>query len=57
MNIIVKNLIENEDGSADVELEIDEPTKMILIQEGFLSILKDWIELQKDVNKKTKGTL
>jgi len=57
MNIIVKNLIENEDGSADVELEIDEPTKMILIQEGFLSILKEWIELQKDANKKTKGTL
>jgi len=57
MNIIVKNLIENEDGSADVELEMDEPTKMILIQEGFLAVLKEWIEQQKYANKKTEGTL
>lgn len=39
-------LKENEDGSADVQLEdIDAPTMQLLLQEGFLSLLKKSLEL------------
>lgn len=36
---------ENEDGTADVELEMTEEEKSLLIQEGFVSLIKKSIEL------------
>jgi hypothetical protein len=57
MNILVNTLVENEDGSADVELELDEEAKILLIGEGFLSIVKEWIELHKNDNKKAERTV
>ena len=57
MEILVKTIRENEDGSGDVELELDQEAKMLLIGEGFISIIKEWIEQQKNANQKTKGSL
>jgi hypothetical protein len=47
MNIIVNCLRENEDGSADVELQLDEEAKNLLIAEGFIKIIQEWIESNK----------
>jgi hypothetical protein len=57
MKIIVNTLRENEDGSADVELELDNDAKTLLIGEGFISLLMQWINEQKNGNKKAEGTL
>ena len=40
----VLNIIENEDGSANVELDLDAEAVKLLMQEGFISILKNHIE-------------
>ena len=43
MNISLTELVENEDGSADVKLEIDNEAQRLLIQVGLEKILLDMI--------------
>lgn len=45
--IEVVNIVENGDGSANVELELDTEATRLLMQEGFISILKTHIEEQE----------
>mgnify|MGYP005621673753 CR=1 FL=1 len=45
--IEVVNIVENEDGTANVELELDVEAVRLLLQEGFISILKTHIEEQE----------
>jgi ribosome biogenesis SPOUT family RNA methylase Rps3 len=50
--MIVTTIKEHEDGSADVELQDISPEEMQLImQEGFISLLKKAIEYQKERDK------
>ena len=39
MKIELLNLTENEDGSADVDLELDDEAKKLLIQVGIVTLL------------------
>jgi hypothetical protein len=62
MNITIKTIKENKDGSADAVVNFDKEGLEFLIQEGVLSILKQYIEqnenakagvkLRKKLNKK-----
>ena len=45
--IEVVNIVENEDGTANVELELDAEATRLLMQEGFISILTTHIEEQE----------
>ena len=45
--IEVVNIVENEDGTANVELELDAEATRLLMQEGFISILQTHIEEQE----------
>ena len=45
--IEVVNIVENGDGSANVELELDTEATRLLMQEGFISILKTHIKEQE----------
>lgn len=47
MKIDLIKLIENEDGTADCELELDEAGKLYLIQLGFNTLLTKAIESYK----------
>ena len=47
MKIDLIKLIENEDGTADCELELDEAGKLYLIQLGFNALLTKAIENYK----------
>lgn len=47
MKIELITLIENEDGTADCDLELDEAGKLYLIQLGFNALLKQAIENYK----------
>lgn len=51
MRFEVKTLIENPDGSADIEVECDADLMKLVVQEGFISILKQAIEGYKDESK------
>ena len=51
MQFEVKELIENPDGSADIQVECDSDLMKIIVQEGFISILKQAIEGYKNGNK------
>jgi len=52
--IEVVNIVENEDGSANVELELDVEAVRLLMQEGFVSILAAHIkEQERKKNDKT----
>ena len=44
--IEVVNIVDNEDGSANVELELDTEATRLLMQEGFISILDTHIAEQ-----------
>ena len=44
--IEIVNIVDNEDGSANVELELDTEATRLLMQEGFISILKPHIAEQ-----------
>ena len=62
MNITIKTIKENKDGSADAIVNFDKEGLEFLVQEGVLSILKQYIEqnenakagvkLRKKLNKK-----
>jgi hypothetical protein len=49
--IEVVNIVEHEDGSANVELELDAEAVRLLMQEGFVSILAAHIEEQERKKK------
>ena len=48
--IEVIKIEENEDGSANVELDLDEKAVQLLLQEGFESILRTHIQEQERKN-------
>jgi len=47
----IKELVENKDGSADIKMECDADLMKLIIQEGFVSILKQAIEGYKNEQK------
>lgn len=47
----MKTLVENPDGSADIEVECDADLMKLVVQEGFISILKQAIEGYKNESK------
>lgn len=49
----IKELVENPDGSADILVECDSDLMKLVVQEGFVSILKQAIEGYK--NEKQLG--
>jgi len=51
MQFKVTELIENPDGSADIQLECDSDLMKLIVQEGFVAILKQAIEGYKNGNK------
>ena len=54
MEIIVKVIKENKDGSADAIVRFDKEGLEFLVQEGVLSILKQYIEQNKNAKKGAK---
>lgn len=54
MQFEVKELIENPDGSADIQVECDSDLMKLIVQEGFISILKQAIEGYKNGNKEER---
>ena len=48
--IEVIKIEENDDGSANVELDLDEKAVQLLLQEGFESILRTHIQEQENKN-------
>jgi hypothetical protein len=40
----ITELVENEDGSADIKVECDADLMKLIVQEGFMSILKQALE-------------
>jgi hypothetical protein len=53
MNIELIELVENEDGSADIQLELDDDAKKLLIQLGFEKLLTDVINKYKEESNVT----
>ena len=51
MQFEIKELVENPDGSADILIDCDADLMKLLVQEGFVSILKQAIEGYKNGNK------
>ena len=54
MNIQIKIVKENEDGSADALVHFDAEGLGILVEEGVISILRKYIEQEKNANKRKK---
>jgi hypothetical protein len=54
MNIKIEIVKENEDGSADALVHFDREGLELLVQEGMLSILKQYIELNKNAQEGQK---
>jgi hypothetical protein len=52
MELTVISITENEDGSADVELKMDEQTKLWLINYAFVDIIKIGLDDVKEFNEK-----
>ncbi len=48
MKIELLNLTENDDGSADVDLELDEEAKILLIQAGLETLITRAIDKYKE---------
>ena len=57
MEITVKVIKENKDGSADALVNFDKEGLEFLIQEGVLSILKQYIEQQKKEKQNGRRTV
>ena len=49
--IAVGNITENEDGSANVELDLDPQAVKLLIDVGFNQLLKEHLENKEDKDK------
>ena len=54
MNITVKVVKEHKDGSADAMVNFDAEGLEILIQEGLLSVIKQYIEQNKNAQEGQK---
>jgi len=54
MNIQIKIVKEHEDGSADALVHFDAEGLGVLVESGILSILRQYIEQEKNVNKRKK---
>ena len=48
MNIQIEVVSENEDGSADAMVHFDKEGLAVLVEEGVLSILKQYIDQKKE---------
>ena len=44
MQFEIKELVENPDGSADIKMECDADLMKLIVQEGFIAILKQAME-------------
>ena len=51
MQFEIKELVENPDGSADIQVECDADLMKLVVQEGFVSILQKAIEGYKNEQK------
>ena len=51
MQFKVTELVENPDGSADIQVECDSELMKLIVQEGFVAILKQAIEGYKNESK------
>ena len=54
MNIQIEIVKENEDGSADALVHFDAAGLGILVEAGIISILRQYIEQEKNANKRKK---
>jgi len=54
MNIQIEIIKENKDGSADALVHFDAEGLGILVETGIISILRQYIEQEKNVNKRKK---
>jgi hypothetical protein len=54
MNIQIEIIKENEDGSADALVHFDKEGLGILVEAGIISILRQYIEQEKNANKGKK---
>jgi hypothetical protein len=54
MQIQIEIVKENKDGSADALVHFDKEGLEILVQTGILSILRQYIEQEKNANKRKK---
>ena len=54
MNITIKTLKENKDGSADAIVKFDKEGLEFLVQEGVISIMKQYIEQNKNAQDGVK---
>lgn len=54
--MIVDNVVENDDGTADVDLHLDVEEVKMLIQEGLISLLTKYIA-EEEVAKRTPALL
>lgn len=51
MQFKITELVENPDGSADIQVECDSDLMKLIVQEGFISILKQAIEGYRSESK------
>jgi hypothetical protein len=54
MNITIKTIKENKDGSADAVVNFDKEGLEFLVQEGVLSILRQYVEQNKNAQAGVK---
>jgi hypothetical protein len=54
VNIQIEIVKENEDGSADALVHFDKEGLGILVEAGVISILRQYIEQEKNANKRKK---
>jgi len=54
MNIQIEIIKENKDGSADALVHFDKEGLEILVEAGIISILRQYIEQEKNANKRKK---
>ena len=54
MQIQIEIVKENKDGSADALVHFDKEGLEILVEAGIISILRQYIEQEKNVNKRKK---
>ena len=54
MNIQIEIVKENEDGSADALVHFDKEGLEILVEAGIISILRQYIEQEKNASKRKK---
>jgi hypothetical protein len=48
MQFTVTELVENPDGSADIKIECDADLMKLIVQEGFVSIIKQALETYRE---------